>query len=92
VTTSLGPWKVELTAAPFYFQLNQAQHGYVRTRAQIVAAGADLRTLNVGWLLLWQPNPSYALSQYLSGTGFRFAYRADGVSVYRPPGVSGSSG
>jgi hypothetical protein len=74
---------------PFYFQLNKAQHGYARTPAQIAAARADLRTLNVGWLLVWQPDPSPALSRYLSGTGFRFAYRADGVSVYKPSGLSG---
>jgi len=77
-----------LQSHPFYWQLNKAQHGYVRTPAQIAAARADLRTLHVGWLLVWQPNPSHALSQYLSGTGFRFAYRADGVSVYRPSGAS----
>jgi len=57
-----------------------------------VAARADLRKLNVGWLLVWLQNPSHALSQYLAGTGFRFAYLADGVSVYRPSGVTGSSG
>jgi len=76
----------------FYFQLNQAQHGHATTPAQIAAARADLRKLNVGWLLVWLQNPSHALSQYLAGTGFRFAYRADGVSVYRPSGVTGSSG
>jgi hypothetical protein len=76
----------------FYFQLNKAQHGYVRTAAQIAAARADLRTLHVGWLLVWQSDPSPALTRYLSGTGFRFAYRADGVSVYQPSGASGSSG
>ena len=76
----------------FYWQLNKAQHGYVRTPAQIAAARADLRTLNIGWLLVWQQNPSHALSEYLSGTGFRFAYRADGVSVYQPSAASGSSG
>jgi hypothetical protein len=75
----------------FYFQLNQAQHGYARTAAQIAAARADLRTLHVGWLLVWQP-PNHTLSQYLAGTGFRFSYRADGVSVYQPSGVPGSSG
>jgi hypothetical protein len=73
----------------FYFQLNQAQRGYARTAAQIAAARADLRTLKVGWLLVWLPDPSPALSHYLAGTGFRFAYRADGVSVYRPSGASG---
>ena len=75
----------------FYFQLNQAQHGYARTAAQTAAARADLRTLHVGWLLVWQP-PNHTLSQYLAGTGFRFSYRADGVSVYQPSGVPGSSG
>jgi len=77
-----------LQSHSFYWQLNKAQHGYARSPAQIAAARADLRTLHVGWLLVWLPNPSHALSQYLSGTGFRFAYRADGVSVYRPSGAS----
>jgi hypothetical protein len=78
-----------LQSHPFYFQLNKAQHGHARTAAQIAAARADLRTLHVGWLLVWQPDPTHALSQYLAGTGFRFAYRADGVSVYKPSGSSG---
>jgi hypothetical protein len=81
-----------LQSHPFYFQLNKAQHGDVRTPGQIAAARADLRKLDVGWLLVWQRNPSHALSEYLSGTGFRFAYRADGVSVYKPSAGSGSSG
>ncbi len=69
---------------PFYVQLNEAQQGWKRTQAQIAAARADLRTLNVGWVLVWLPKPSHVLSQYLSATGFSFAYRADGASVYRP--------
>ncbi len=51
---------------------------------QLPAARADLRGLHVGWVLAWLPQPGRALSQYLSATGFRLAYRADGVSVYRP--------
>jgi hypothetical protein len=74
----------------FYFQLNQAQHGDAITPAQLAVARADLRTLHVGWLLVWQPTPGPALSGYLSGTGFHFAYRADGVSVYRPAGATAS--
>ena len=35
-------------------------------------------------VIVWLPNPSHVLSQYLSATGFSFAYRADGASVYRP--------
>jgi hypothetical protein len=73
-----------IAAHPFYAQLNQAQQGRERTAAQIAAARADLRTLHVGWVLLWLPKPSPALAHYLSATGFRFSYRADGASVYRP--------
>jgi len=69
---------------PFYVQLNQAQQGWTSTRSQIAAARADLRALDVGWVLVWLPRPGRALSQYLSAIGFRFAYRADGASVYRP--------
>ncbi len=68
----------------FYWQLNQAQHGWAWSPAQIAAARADLRKLNVGWLLVWLPDPSPALKAYLAGTGFRFAYQADGAMVYRP--------
>jgi hypothetical protein len=69
---------------PFYVQLNRAQLGLKVGRAQIAMARADLRTLNVGWVVVWLPEPGRTLSQYLSATGFRFAYRADGASVYRP--------
>ena len=73
----------------FYFQLNQAQHGYARTAAQIAAARADLRTLHVGWLLVWLPRSQSGPVPVPAGTGFRFAYRADGASVYRPSGAAG---
>jgi hypothetical protein len=54
------------------------------TAAQVAAGRRNARRLNIGWVLLWYKNP--ALVQYLSQTGFRFDYRADGVSVYRPAG------
>ena len=76
---------------PFYAQLNEAQQGRKRTPAQVAAARADLRTLHVGWVLVWLPKPGPALSQYLSATGFRFSYRADGASVYRPGSGSAAS-
>ena len=69
---------------PFYAQLTQAEVGRARTPAQVAAARADLRRLHVGWVLVWLPEPSPALLRYLAATGFRFSYRADGVSVYRP--------
>jgi hypothetical protein len=69
---------------PFYVQLNRAQQGHEPGPEQIAKARADLRTLHVGWVVVWLPEPGQALSRYLSATGFRFAYRADGASVYRP--------
>ena len=54
------------------------------TPAQVAAGRRNAQRLNIGWVLLWYSNP--ALVQYLSQTGFRFDYRADGVSVYRPAG------
>src|SRR5580692_2062227 len=73
---------------PFYFQLNRAQQGHEPGPEQIAKAGADLRTLHVGWVVVWQPESGQALSLYLSATGFRFAYQADGASVYRPASAS----
>jgi 4-amino-4-deoxy-L-arabinose transferase-like glycosyltransferase len=52
------------------------------TAAEVAAGRRDARTLHIGWVVVWYSNP--AVVQYLHETGFRFAYRADGVSVYRP--------
>jgi hypothetical protein len=52
------------------------------TAAQVAAGRRDARTLHIGWVVVWYSNP--AIVQYLHQTGFRFAYRADRVSVYRP--------
>jgi hypothetical protein len=76
---------------PFYAQLNGAQHGWKQTPGQIAAARADLRTLNVGWVLVWQPAGNPALTRYLSATGFKFDYAADGATVYRPANPAGQS-
>jgi hypothetical protein len=76
---------------PFYVQLNDAQYGWKRTPGQIAAARVDLRTLNVGWVLVWQPAGNPALTQYLSATGFKFDYAADGATVYRPANPAGQS-
>ena len=73
-----------ITRHAFYVQLNQAQLGNKVDQAQVAKARDDLRTLHVGWVVVWLPEPGQALSRYLSATGFRFAYRADGASVYRP--------
>ena len=52
------------------------------TAAEVAAGRRDARTMPIGWIVVWYSNP--AIVQYLHETGFRFAYRADGVSVYRP--------
>lgn len=51
-------------------------------RPDIQAAAADARQMNVGWVLVWKPVTA-GLGKFLTQTGFHFAYRADGVSVYR---------
>jgi hypothetical protein len=52
------------------------------TAGQLAAARRDAARLHIGWVLAWYSNP--AVVSYLTQTGFRFSYRADGVSVYRP--------
>ena len=44
----------------------------------------DARHMHVGWVLVWTSNPLTA--KYLTDTGFRLDYRADGAAVYRPVG------
>jgi hypothetical protein len=54
------------------------------TPAQLAAAGKDARRMDVGWVLVWTSNP--LIAKYLTATGFRLDYRADGAAVYRPAG------
>jgi len=84
--TSWVPTKTiaAIEAHPFYVELNQAQLGRTVGRDQVARARADLRKLRVGWVVVWLAKPDQSLSRYLSATGFRFAYRAGGASVYRP--------
>jgi hypothetical protein len=86
--------RAEIAAHPFYAALEKVQHGIPLaplknaagnqvTAAQVAAARADARELGVGWVLVWTTqNP--VIKPFLDATGFRFSYRADGVSVYRP--------
>ena len=67
---------------PFYAALLNAQGGHHRTTpAQFTAAAASARRMNVGWVLVWQQ--TRPVLRVLRLTGFRFAYQADGVRVYR---------
>ena len=85
---SYTSWVPAATAAailghPFYRRLIAAQHGHRSSAAQFAAARQDARGMDIGWVLAWH-RLRPAVSRYLTATGFRFSYRADGVSVYRP--------
>ncbi len=78
-----APTAAAITAHVFYRQLMAAQHGQRSSPAQQAAARRDARRMDIGWVLAWD-RLRPAVSRYLTATGFRFSYRADGVSVYRP--------
>jgi hypothetical protein len=90
-TTATG-----IMAHPFYAQLMRAQSdiplaprrnraGNQVTPAELAAARADLRSLGIGWALVWAPashvNPP--VDAYLRAVGFRFDYRTDRALVFR---------
>jgi hypothetical protein len=78
-----APTAAAIAAHPFYRRLVAAQHGRRSSPAQRAAARQDASGLDIGWVLAWyRLRP--AVRRYLTETGFRFSYRADGVSVYRP--------
>jgi len=56
--------------------------GYHSYAALLAAARADVRRMDIGWVIVWQQSPS--ILRYLAHTGFHFAYAADGAWVYRP--------
>jgi hypothetical protein len=66
----------------FYTRLVAAQNGSPGDASQARLARADARRMDVGWVLVWKATPE--ILHYLAQAGFRFDYRADGVSVYRP--------
>jgi hypothetical protein len=69
----------------FYARLAAAQNGSRSDARQARLARADARRMDVGWVLVWTATPE--ILHYLAQAGFRFDYRADGVSVYRPDGL-----
>jgi len=84
---------------PFYAQLVRVQYGVPLapavghggaqvTAAQLAAARRDLRRLDIGWALVWPPAGA-VVERYLTATGFRLSYTADGVTVFRLPGTAG---
>ena len=72
-----------IEASPFYAALLSAQGGKHRTtNAEFRAAKLSARQMNIGWVLVWRRDPHLLRLLWLSG--FRQAYQADGVLVYRP--------
>ncbi len=80
----------------FYAGLMRVQRGARRgvwpnTPAGLRQGQRSARRMRIGWVLVWVRNAG--IRRYLRGTGFRFDYRADGVSVYRPaPRVRSGTG
>ncbi len=78
-----APTRAAISAHPFYRRLVAAQRGQRTSAKTLAAARRDARRLDIGWVLVWRTgNP--VVIRYLTATGFRFDYRADRVSVYRP--------
>lgn len=72
---------------PFYVDLMAVQKGhYSFTPEHLKDAALNARNIHIGWVLVWTQDPH--IVHFLRTTGFRFAYRADGVSVYRPAQAS----
>jgi hypothetical protein len=90
------PTITQMARHPFFAQLVRSQEGVPVapqlspggsqiSPAELAAARQDLRHLRIGWALVWQTG-HHAVISYLTATGFRFSYRADGVVVYRLTG------
>jgi hypothetical protein len=74
----------------FYRDLLSAQGGHYQfSPAQLMIAAMSAARMHIGWVLLWVANKH--LRGYLIETGFRYIYRADGVSVWRPAGYANAA-
>ena len=89
-----GPTMAGIRGHAFYASMVSIWHAAAKlTPAQVAAARLDARAMNVGWVLVWPQhqlvggklvrfwNPG--ITHYLARAGFRRAYQADGVLVYR---------
>ena len=77
-----APTIARIARHPFYAQLVRCEDGAAVAPSELAAARRDARRLGIGWALVWQAGDQ-AVIPYLAATGFRFDYRAGGVSVYR---------
>jgi len=82
--------KVAFRHEPFYEDLTNAQTGhYSLTPQQFLVAARNAVHMHIGWVLLWVANKH--LRNFLTQCGFRYAYRADNVSVWRPSGYANAA-
>jgi hypothetical protein len=76
-----------IEAEPFYSDLLSVQAGHDQfSQPEIQQAAENAAHMHIGWVLLWVHN--WHLRKFLVETGFIYAYRADGVSVWRPIGLA----
>jgi hypothetical protein len=82
--TSWIPARTEhgIAGHPFYAWLVAAQRGKPVPAAGLAAARRDVRSMDIGWVLVW--GRAGRAVPYLTSVGLVFSYRADQVSVYRP--------
>jgi hypothetical protein len=89
-----APAVAGLSKHAFYASLVRIWHGTNRaSAAELAAASRDARAMNVGWVLIWPQQHerhgrqvrywNAGAEKFLRRTGFRYAYQADGVRVYR---------
>jgi hypothetical protein len=75
-----------INAEPFYHDLLSTQTGHTFSPAELLAAAKNAADMHIGWILLWEWNKN--MRAFLVATGFNYAYRADGASVWRPDGLA----
>jgi len=76
-----------IDAEPFYHDLMSTQSGHYQfSQAELLAAAKNAADMHIGWILLWERNKN--MRAFLVATGFNYAYRADGASVWRPDGYA----
>jgi len=83
---SVTSWVPERSVAAvrahvFYGCLVNTEWGKPCDPAQVQAARRDARRMRVGWAIVWKRTPF--VNGYLRQVGFRYAYGASGVNVYR---------
>ena len=76
-----------IKARPFYHGLIRVQSGHRKfTEADLLKAARNAVRMHIGWVIVWTSNVH--VETYLTETGFKFEYRVDDASVWRPTGYA----